>query len=224
MTRELVVAAYDNYLNWLDHINQDVKVTVYRKGDETPQREDEIILIPNKGRDVHTFFNHIYTNYENLSDITFFCQDYPFDHWQDIIEVVNDKTEATRCQLQIGGYYGFHYNTIDVPSPKGGIMWNLSKSRHHGDGNVLICNSDGSPQDKNPLINVDKYWNRFFKQVPPPADYEFMPGGHFGITKEHARLRSKEFYKDIVDFLLEEEVTPWIIERLELYIFNPTHK
>jgi hypothetical protein len=48
-----------------------------------------------------------------------------------------------------------------------------------------------------------------------------MPGGHFGITKQQAQLRSKDFYKNIVDFLLEEEVAPWIIERLECYIFNP---
>jgi len=51
-----------------------------------------------------------------------------------------------------------------------------------------------------------------------------MPGGHFGITKEHAQLRSKEFYKHVADFLFEEPVAPWIIERLECYIFNPNIK
>lgn len=223
MTRELVVAAYDNYLTWLDLIDPEVKITIYRKGDEEPQWDDEIILTPNKGRCVHTFFNHIYTNYNNLSDITFFAQDYPFDHWEDIVEVINDNTESKRCQLQIGGYYGFHFNSITVPSQKGGIMWNLSPSQHHGTGNVLICNSDGSPQDKNPSIDVDKYWSQFFNCLPPTR-YEFMPGGHFGITKDHAQLRPREFYKQVVDLLLKEEVAPWIIERLECYIFNPTYK
>lgn len=223
MTRELVIAAYDNYLNWLDKLDPQAKITVYRKGDEEPQWDDEIILSPNKGRCVHTFFNHIYTNYDNLSDITFFAQDYPFDHWEDIVEVINNNTESTKCQLQIGGYYGFHFNTITVPSPKGGIMWNLSPSQHHGTGRVLVCNSDGSPQDSNPSINVDEYWTKFFSCLPPTR-YEFMPGGHFGITKEHAQLRSKDFYKQVVDLLLKEEVAPWIIERLECYIFNPTYK
>lgn len=223
MTRELVIAAYDKYLDWLDKINSNVEVTVYRKGNEPAEREGEIKLEPNKGRCVHTFFNHIYTNYDNLSDVTFFVQDYPFDHWEDVIEVVNNNTEESRCQLKIGGYYGFHFNTIMVPSPLGGIMWNLSKSEHHGSGNVLICNSDGSPQDSNPNINVDKYWNMFFESTAPQK-YEFMPGGHFGITKEHAQLRSRDFYKKVVDFLLDEEIAPWIIERLECYIFNPAYK
>jgi len=224
MTRELVIAAYDRYLDWLDNINIDVKQTVYRKGDEPAQRDNEIKLEPNKGRCVHTFFNHIYNNYDNLSDITFFCQDYPFDHWENIVDVVNNCTEQSQCQLKMGGYYGFHFNTITVPSPLGGSMWELSPSTHHGEGRVLICSSNGAPQDSNPNIDVEKYWNRFFKRVPPPAEYQFMPGGHFGITKQQAQLRSKEFYKNIVDFLLEEEVAPWIIERLECYIFNPNIK
>jgi len=223
MSKEIVIAAYDRYLDWLDNLNSDTKQTVYRKGFETAQRDSEIKIELNKGRCVHTFFNHIYSNYDNLSDITFFAQDWPFDHWEDIIEVINNDTQESRCQLKIGGYYGFHFNTITVPSPLGGTMWALSPSTHHGEGRVLICQSNGSPQDSNPNINIDRYWNRFFNQALP-TQYEFIPGGHFGITKEHAQLRSKEFYKHVTDFLLEEEVAPWIIERLECYIFNPNIK
>ena len=41
MTREIVIAAYDKYLDWLDKFNSDIKVTVYRKGEDAKQREDE---------------------------------------------------------------------------------------------------------------------------------------------------------------------------------------
>ena len=223
MTQELVISAYDKYLDWLDDIDSSTKITVYRKGQEAPQRDGEIKIPLNKGRCVHTFFNHLYLNYDNLSDITFFAQDYPFDHWQNIVEVINNKTEDEECQLKIGGYYGFHFNTITIPGPKGGRMWNLKKSNQHGNGNVLICQSNGQPQDANPNINVDKYWFKFFESLHP-QEYEFMPGGHFGITKEHAQLRSKDFYKKVCDLLLEEESAPWNIERLECYIFNPKIK
>lgn len=219
MTKELVIAAYDKYLDWLDLVNSDTKITVYRKGDYTQQRDGEIKIEPNKGRCVHTFFNHIYSSYDNLADITFFAQDYPFDHWEDIIDVINDNDYENRCQIKIGGYYGFHFNTITVPSPRGGIMWSLSPSKQHGKGNVLVCQSNGHPQDYNPNIDVDKYWNILFTG-PKPTEYEFMPGGHFAITKEQAHIRSKEFYKKIIDLLLADETAPWIIERLELYIFN----
>lgn len=223
MNRELVIAAYDNYTDWLSELNPEIKTTVYRKGNLHPIKEGEILIEPNKGRCVHTFFNHLYNKYENLSDITFFAQDYPFDHWEDITEVINKNKEEERCQLKIGGYYGFHYNTITIPSQKGGIMWNLSPSKHHGNGKVLVCKSNGQPQDGNPNINVDKYWDLLFTDQKP-EEYEFMPGGHFGITKEHAHKRSKQFYKKVVDLLLEDDTAPWMIERLECYIFNPSIK
>jgi hypothetical protein len=219
MNKELVIAAYDKELDWLSHLNDDVKVKVYRKGDVLPLLEGETRLEPNKGRCVHTFFKHIHDNYDNLSDITFFAQDYPFDHWEDVIEVINNETWNDRCALQIDGYYGFHFNTITTPSPKGGVMWKLSPSTQHGNGNILACQSNGFPQDKNPNINVDDYWKKLFKDNKPSI-YEFIPGGHFGITKESANNRSKQFYGKIVEILESDDTAPWMIERLECYIFN----
>ena len=110
-----------------------------------------------------------------------------------------------------------------MPSSLGGRMWNLSPSKQHGEGKVLACQSNGQPQDSNPNINVDKYWNLIFTD-PKPKEYEFIPGGHFCITKEQVRLRSKQFYETIEDLLLEDDSAPWMIERLECYIFNPTYK
>lgn len=223
MKKEVVIAAYDKELNWVSQFNDDVKVTIYRKGNILPLSNSEIKIEPNKGRCVHTFFKHIHDQYNNLSDITFFAQDYPFDHWEDIIDVVNKEVWNERCALQIGGYYGFHFNTITQPGPNGGCMWALSPSIHFGDGKVLTCQSNGLPQDENPNINVDNYWFKLFNGNKP-LNYEFIPGGHFAITKEKAYLRSREFYRSIVDILEKDLAAPWVIERLECYIFNPSYK
>jgi hypothetical protein len=221
--KEVVVAAYDRDLSWLSELDNDIKKTVYRKGIKV--NDTEIFIEENIGRDVHSFFNHIYTNYYNLSDLTFFVQDYPFDHWENVIEIVNGGIESCneKATLKIEGYYGFHWNSIKVHSEKGGLMWNLYKSNHHGDGNILACLSNGMPQDHNPNLNVDRYWDMLFSEQLPGV-YEFIPGGHFGITKEQILLRSKEFYKVIVDLLSSDVNTPWVIERLECYIFNPKYK
>ncbi len=219
MNKELVIAAYDKELDWIYKVNNNIKVITYRKGDVSLLFDGEIKLEPNKGRCVHTFFKHIYDNYNNLSDITFFVQDYPFDHWEDVIEVINNETWGERCALKIDGYYGFHFNTIKQPGPKGGIMWKLVPSTQHGNGNVLICQSNGLPQDRNPKINVDSYWVKLFNCNKPPV-YEFIPGGHFGITKETVQIRSKEFYGKVVELLENDDTAPWMIERLECYIFN----
>jgi hypothetical protein len=217
ITKEIVVAAYDKDLSWLDTIQTEIKKTIYRKGSKNIGK-DEIFIEPNVGRCVHTFFNHIYTNYDNLSDYTFFVQDYPFDHWGNLIYVIHSDPQIypILATLNIGGYYGFHNNTL-------GTAWHMYDSKQFGSGKVLICLNNGHPQDTNPDINVDRYWEILFDE-PKPNMYEFMPGGHFLISKEQVLLRPREFYKKIVDLLTSEEVAPWLIERLECYIFNEKYK
>ena len=218
MQKEIVIAAYDKSLDWINEINPEVKVTVYRKGDVLPLKDNEIKISPNKGRCVHTFFNHIYLNYDNLSDYTFFVQDFPFDHWGNLLQILNsDVNEIEKnASLVIGGYYGFHNNTF-------GTAWNMNPSHQVGNGLVISCFSNGYPQDLNPNINVDSIWELLFSNQKP-NNYEFMPGGHFSITKEQILIRSLDFYKFILN-LLENDITmPWNIERLECYIFNKNYK
>ena len=120
------------------------------------------------------------------------------------------------AELKIGGYYGYHNNTL-------GSSWALSESQQFGNGGVLVCSSNGHPQDKNPLIDVDKYWGILFNE-PKPINYEFMPGGHFCITRGQAQSRNRELYKKITELLMEDVTAPWMIERLECYIFDTKYK
>ena len=182
MKKEIVIAAYDKSLDWIKEINPEIKITVYRKGEVLPLGENEIKITPNKGRCVHTFFNHIYLNYDNLSDYTFFAQDFPFDHWGNLLHILNsDISEIEKnASLISDGYYGFHNNTF-------GTAWTMTPSYQVGNGGVISCFSNGYPQDLNPKINVDKYWRLLFLDTPPSI-YEFIPGGHFVITKEQIRI------------------------------------
>lgn len=218
MKKEIVIAAYNKSLDWIQNINTDIKITIYRKGEILPLSNNEIKISPNKGRCVHTFFNHIYLNYDNLSEYTFFVQDFPFDHWGNLLYILNSETTEIKknASLSIEGYYGYHNNTF-------GSAWHLQPSLQFKNGNIISCYSNGHPQDHNPNINVDKYWDMLF-DYPKPSFYEFIPGGHFCITKEHIRLRSRELYKKIVDLLIEDITAPWMIERLECYIFHPKFK
>lgn len=218
MLKEIVISAYDKSIDWTSELNEDIKITIYRKGNVIPLNKGEILIEPNLGRCVHTFFNHICLNYENLADYTYFAQDYPFDHWGNLIEVINNdplNMEAS-AQLKIGGYYGYHNNTL-------GSAWSLDRSQQLGRGSVLVCSSNGHPQDMNPLINVDKYWDILFNE-PRPNNYEFIPGGHFCITRKQVHIRTKEFYKKITELLIDDITAPWMIERLECYIFDTKYK
>jgi hypothetical protein len=210
MTKEIVVSLYDKNLDWIKDLNSDIKTTIYKKGNKI-SHPNEIYLPNNVGRDVHTFFYHITKNYHNLSDYTFFSQDYPFDHIENYIELINGDEEIwdKYSNHHFQEYWGYHWNNI-------GTMWALLDSEQFG-GKVLKCNSYGHPHDNN--LDVDNAWNMFFSS-PIPDHYEFTPGGHFSISKNQIYIRSLDFYKKVLLFLEEKDKAPWEIERLEPYIFN----
>lgn len=234
MKTQLVVSVFDHDPDWIKFLNNDIKILLYRKGNKQ-LKSNEILLEPNVGRDVHTFFYHLHLNYENLADVTFFCQDFPFDHWENIIQTINGdlNTFAQNAQMVVGGYFGYHYNTYkatgntglipgyDIKKIRGSGMWDLYPSNHHS-GLCIRCDSQGFPQHGEDL-NLNKWWKDFF-QGEPPNFYEFIPGGHFGLTAKHAQTRSKKFYSKVINFLETNELAPWVIERFEPYIFNENYK
>jgi hypothetical protein len=223
MSKEIVIAAYNRDISWLSKLS-DIKKTIYRKG--TKKDDIEIFIESNVGRDVHTFFHHIYTNYDNLSDLTYFVQDYPFDHCENLIDIINNDSYKENSVLKIDGYYGFHYNTIQNTIISQGVtnypMLELPVAEI-GEGKSLRCMSNGYPHESYKNVNLDKYWNILFDSDRPYI-YEFIPGGHFCIKKKQILLRSREFYEKIVSLLLNDKDAPWMIERLECYIFNPKYK
>ena len=212
MIKELVVSLFDKNLDWLKEINSDVKITIYRKG-ELSTHPNEIVIEPNLGRDVHTFFYHIVKNYSSLANYTFFSQDYPFDHIENYINIINGDKETwdNNTSQYFQDYWGYHWNSI-------GTMWLLHPSEQFN-GYVLKANPDGSPHHHHylPIVEI---WNELFDAEHPNV-FEFTPGGHFSISKEQILTRSLEFYEKIIILLETQEFAPWVIERLEPYIFNP---
>lgn len=211
-TKELVIAAYNRDLDWLETVAVDVSITVYRKGEKRDD-ESEIFIEKNKGRCVHTFFTHIYNRYDSLADYTYFAQDYPFDHWSNIIECVNNTVEEASRTVTINseGYYGY---SVTVP-------FFHRPAQQVGSGIVFVCDGIGNPHHHG--VEVEKYWRELFITEPPEA-FEFNPGGHFFASKQCLLSRSKDFYEKVLSLLEDEELAPYAIERLECYIFNSNFK
>lgn len=76
---EVVVARYKEDIEWTCRLPY--KVTVYTKNDG---------LLPNIGREAHTYLYHIITRWDSLAEHTAFVQGHPFDHapglLQDLVE------------------------------------------------------------------------------------------------------------------------------------------
>lgn len=69
---EIVVTRFDESVNWLKNYKNNV--TVYNKGKDDMYTDFDIVKRPNIGRDGEVILYHIINNWENLSEITFFCQ------------------------------------------------------------------------------------------------------------------------------------------------------
>jgi hypothetical protein len=89
MTKLLVTARYRESIDWLKLINFDI--LVYNKGiDDIPQ---PYVKLRNVGHETDTYMHHIISHYDNLSDVTVFCQGNPFDHGADFVDVVNNTND-----------------------------------------------------------------------------------------------------------------------------------
>lgn len=80
MNKELVVASYNEALDWIKDVPRDWKRTVYRAteglAEECPARLGKlpIIRIPNGGREAGQYLWHIIHRRNQLADITLFVQ------------------------------------------------------------------------------------------------------------------------------------------------------
>ena len=81
----IVVARYNEDLEWTKQFKN---VLVYNKGSILTGDFNQLSLI-NVGREGHTYYKHIYDNYDNLTDYTIFLQGNPFDHSPNIISNLN---------------------------------------------------------------------------------------------------------------------------------------
>ena len=70
MKRQLIVARYKENIDWVHDCG--IPYIIYDKGGDGLG-----VALLNTGREAHTYLHHIINNYDNLADITIFCQGDP---------------------------------------------------------------------------------------------------------------------------------------------------
>lgn len=111
MTICIVVARYNENVEWTKQfVNMNgINVIIYNKGDENENdKENNMIQLPNVGRDGHTYYKHIHDNYDNLEDYTVFLQGNPFDHSPNIINDLNKYVNNKELNID------FEYLSEDI--------------------------------------------------------------------------------------------------------------
>jgi hypothetical protein len=81
MRIDVVVARYREDISWLsDPVFSAYNVLVYNKYEQTG------LVLPNVGRESHTYVHHIVQKFDRLADITAFVQGDPFGHCYTILK------------------------------------------------------------------------------------------------------------------------------------------
>jgi len=156
--------------------------------------ETRWIPLPNVGREGHTYYKHIYDNYDTLDDYTIFLQGYPFDHSPNILEDLRKYTKAETLDIE------FQYLSVKMVEYTMGV----------GD----LVHYPGLP--------LAYMYERLFNECRDDLNVVFGGGAQFIVSKERIHARSREFYLTIVK-LLEYHVSPiegHIIERFHPIIFG----
>lgn len=91
---KIVVSRFNEGIEWTKQLQN---VIIYNKGDDDLDQTYNSIKLQNVGREGHTYYTHIYNNYDNLDDYTAFLQGNPFDHSPNII---HDLTFPIKTDFQ----------------------------------------------------------------------------------------------------------------------------
>jgi hypothetical protein len=113
MKTDIIVARYNENVEWLNSLNSKAQIFLYNKG----QHSDDSIQLPNIGREAHTYIHHIISNYNNLSDYNIFCQGDPFPHCGNFISHVNSVVDGAECVNEFKWLTNGLYNTLNNGGP-----------------------------------------------------------------------------------------------------------
>lgn len=204
----LIIARYMEDISWAEELGYDY--TVYDKGKVPLQN---VVQLPNIGREAHTYFTHIVREYDSLAPVNVFLQGDPFDH---IGDQGKGDVETLRNHIE---------DVVERGVPFKGFAWFKLK-----------CDRLGQPHDLRKPENEGR-WSGWGKDIPLGEIFEKLfkaefprqlvvraPTGIFAVTGERIRTRPKAFYEYALR-LVEADPhdvnnTGHAFERLWQHIFN----
>ena len=225
MKTEIVVARYNENLDWLKKIkkSKDIKITIYNKG------KDDInipfIRLPNIGRESHTYLYHIINNYNNLADQTIFCQGDSIFHSPNFLDLINKYRKKFEPVQPLSAWYWpedeepfFLYNPPKPVLEATKNLWIDGKAKIHVEymDNSFITLFPFHYVENNFIKLIDKLKSSYnidnalqfnverFRLKNVDLDY-LIPicfSAIFSINKEAILDNSIDFYNNIMSILI----------------------
>lgn len=197
MTFSLVIARYNEDVVWIDKINKIDKNNIYIYNKNDDKYEENIyknIMLPNIGRESHTYLTHIINNYNCLTDYVIFCQGKFDDHIGDNFDVLFDRI-----------------NIFDIKP------YNKDFRIYAYRSGSLVLNKDDFTFGQ----WMEKYIEKDINEIVSKKGFFCNYGAIFCIKKENILSRPIEFYKQLLQQQKENNTeVGHFFERAWFYIFN----
>ncbi|MDR0533490.1 MAG: DUF3431 domain-containing protein [Verrucomicrobiales bacterium] len=195
---ELVVARYQEDIAWVRNVPESVRATVYNKGLPLAPDWRGVIVLPNIGREAHTYLYHIINHYDSLADLTVFTQGKPFDHAPDLHKVLR---AAANGELEVGDFkwLGFLVDTDDKRGRRLFVPWSKNPSREE--------------------LPLDEFYRELFGGESPES-FRFYGGAQFVVSAACVRRRPREFYQRALDLAESWPLAAHCLERLWDRVFG----
>ncbi len=248
---EIVVARYNEDIEWLFNIDKRWKITIYNKGapytllgkKKLNNPNINIVNLENKGREAETYAYHMLHNYDNYADLTAFIQANPFDHAPEMIQLLDVLINKTIINPTTEKYIPMtvqYSNTF--PSRQ---LFNSRINRFFTyedfDAKTLAYKSFSCPngvrwttstwQNNYNICNVSNYSRLFFNLIEQPhllkpnqEILKFSYAACFALPKQSLMQHPKSFYEKIYPKTFEKYVCPYIFERYWLHLFDQDFK
>lgn len=196
---ELVIAHYSENLDWLHSYRSYVRL--YTKSGKLVN-DVRCVLLPNVGRETHTYLTHIINNYDNLADVTIFNQaridDHAYYTYTNPLEHLNHMKDYTSFKVR---------EQYD----------NWGRMVHKSPWLDNLINGKMRPAK----YTLARTWLDLFGYEHPPY-IEVCYAACFAVTRDQIRKRSKEFYIKCLTYVSDcnDPEDSHYFERLWISIFT----
>ena len=184
MSYKIVVARYNENIDWLNPVKKDC---IFINKGEALELENEILL-PNLGRESESYLWYVINHYDKLPDIVAFTQGKISDHrymfQPNYYECVLDTIRQAESKGKSNPY---HTHGIDDPSIN--PQWNYSETE-----NTYFL------QDNYKNNTPVKFGEWFCKHIIPvyPDPIHVYWAAIFAVKKEYILKRPREYYEKLI--------------------------
>lgn len=250
---DLVIARYQENLDWLSEIPDGVRVTVYDKGanersgeEELPERIDRYVRRRNVGREADTFLYHIFKEREHADPegFTVFCQGDPFEHSPDLLKLIEHRDEWAEIQpLTIRWKVkedippawlikeGTGEHVAGIPIRTELFSLHTWMAYHYQDSNILhfahsYRSGHGLPNGANIAEHFLRSvgWEELAAEAEEADFGQFAYGAIFAVRNERLQRIPEDVLKRMLIVSQSHMIYAWFFERLWLHLFGlPFH-